>query len=145
MKTTLHVVCGLPASGKTTFGLELAKQEQAAFLDSDTATDLMIQAAHAAAGYDPHDRDSPRYKETYRTPVYETLFALAGENLRHISVVIAGPFTAEVQDSKEWRRCLEARFPAVKVCIHHLVITEKERLERMKKRGAHRDVSKLAD
>ena len=140
---TLHIVCGLPASGKTTFSRALAKQEQAALFDSDTATDLMIQAAHRAAGYDPHDRDSALYKATYREPVYETLFALAQDNLSHTDVIIAGPFTSEVRDLPAWQFTLEARFPGHPVHIHHLTISEEERLQRMQKRGALRDASKL--
>lgn len=141
---TLHIVCGLPASGKTTFSRALAKQEQAALFDSDTATDLMIQAAHRAAGYDPHDRDSPRYKATYREPVYETLFALAQDNLPHTTVIIAGPFTSEARDLPTWQSQLELRFPGHPIHIHHLTIPEEERLQRMKQRSALRDIAKLA-
>jgi len=142
MSHTLHIVCGLPASGKTTFGKALAKKEGATFLDSDTATDLMIQAAHKAAGLDPHDRDSPLYKQTYREPVYNTLFAIARENLAHIDVIIAGPFTAEVKDLPEWQKTLEQNFPAKEVVIHHLQIPEEERMRRMKERSAPRDRGK---
>ena len=103
----------------------------------------MIQAAHRAAGYDPHDRDSARYKETYRLPVYETLFALAEQNLLHTDVVLAGPFTSELQDRSRWHQVLESRFSSANVEIHHLEISEEERMERMQARGAARDVAKL--
>lgn len=141
--TTLHIVCGLPASGKTTFARELALRTQAALFDSDTATDLIIQAAHLAAGIDPHDRDSPTYKQTYREPVYETLFALAKENLPHTDVIIAGPFTAELKDKKTWVQHLENQFPNHLIQMHHLEISETDRLNRMKIRGELRDKAKL--
>ncbi|MGJ8672958.1 AAA family ATPase [Rubritalea sp.] len=139
---TLHVVCGLPAVGKTTYGLKLAKELGAAFLDSDTATDLMIQAAHRAAGLDPHDRDSALYKQTYREPVYETLFALALVNLVCLDVVIAGPFTREIEQQKQWESSLSERFYPHKVQIHHLTLADELRLAQMKQRGALRDVKK---
>lgn len=140
---TLHIVCGLPASGKTTFAKELAAETGAAFFDSDTATDLMIQAAHRAAGIDPHDRDSDVYKKTYREPVYETLFALADENLEHTDVIVAGPFTSELEDEAGWLERLELRFPNVKVRLNVMKISESLRMERMRGRGAKRDEVKL--
>ena len=139
---TLHVVCGLPASGKTTFSLELAKRTGAAFFDSDTATDLLIQAGHAAAGLNPHDRDSALYKKTYRLPVYETLFVLAEQNLRHTDVIIAGPFTTELKKKSLWEKELQSRFPTSLVTLHHISIAEKVRMDRMRQRGALRDKGK---
>ena len=141
---TLHLVCGLPATGKTFFARQLASETGAAYFDSDTATDLMIQAAHRAAGFDPHDRDSPHYKATYRQPVYATLFALAADNLPHTDVIIAGPFTSELQDIPAWQKSLEAQFSGNKVRIHHLTIPEELRLQRMRQRAAPRDRAKLS-
>jgi predicted kinase len=140
---TLHIVCGLPATGKTTFARELAHETGSALFDSDTATDLIIQAAHRAAGIDPHDRDSPSYKKTYREPVYETLFALASENLPHTDVIVAGPFTAELKDKESWLKILQQRFPDHVIQLHHLELPEDERIERMRERGALRDQTKL--
>jgi predicted kinase len=141
--TALHIVCGLPASGKTSFARELAGMTGSALFDSDTATDLIIQAAHRAAGLDPHDRDSLTYKQTYRDPVYETLFALAKENLPNTNVIIAGPFTAELKDKESWLQNLKQRFPDHTIHLHHLELPEQQRLERMKARGALRDQTKL--
>ena len=144
MAHALHIVCGLPASGKTTFATQLAKKINAALLDSDTATDLMVQAAHKAAGLDPHDRDSPLYKETYRLPVYETLFALAAANLPHTDVIIAGPFTTELKDLVAWETKLRTRFSPHPITIHHIRVDESIRLQQMKYRGAKRDKNKFS-
>ena len=84
----LHVVCGPPACGKTTYGRSLAVREGAAFFDSDTAAEPVVRAGLRAAGLSPDDRDSPRYKEIFREPVYEALYRLAEENLGHLPVVI---------------------------------------------------------
>ena len=142
---SLHIVCGLPASGKTTLARQLAADLGAALFDSDSVADLIIQAAHTAAGLDPHDRDSPLYKTTYRDPVYQTLFALAEENLKHTSVVIAGPFTQELKNQKQWQLQLEQRFPNHQVILHPLQIEESLRLERMSLRQALRDLAKLEE
>jgi len=140
---TLHIVCGLPASGKTTFSRSLAQQTHAALFDSDTTTDLIIQAAHKAANINPHDRDSSTYKETYREPVYETLFALATENLPHTDVIIAGPFTSELKNKDTWTKELQQRFPNDLIQLHHIQIPESLRLQRMEQRAAPRDKLKL--
>ncbi|MDB9741654.1 ATP-binding protein [Akkermansiaceae bacterium] len=139
---TLHIFCGLPASGKTTLARELCKRIGAAFFDSDTTTDLMIQAAHLAAGLDPHDRDTSVYKATYREAVYETLFALAEENLAHTDVVIAGPFTSELKNKGAWEKELQERFSTSLVILYPIIISEELRLKRMKERGALRDKGK---
>ena len=142
---TLYLVCGLPAVGKTSFSCQLAAELGAAFFDSDTVSDTLIQAAHAAAGLDPHDRDSPLYKQTYREPVYETLFALAEQNLAHTDVILAGPFSSELKDKDTWMAELKERFAGHEVVLHHLVISEDERRKRMLERGALRDRAKLGD
>ena len=142
---TLYIVCGLPASGKTTLAKQLAKKHNAAFFDSDTATDLIIQAAHKAAGINPHDRDSPLYKQTYREPVYDTLFALAQENLPHTNVIIAGPFTTELKNKTAWQQKLNRQFPNNQILLHHIQIPEKQRLSQMQKRNASRDQTKLGN
>ncbi len=139
----LHIVCGLPASGKTTFALQLSKKLGAAFFDSDTVTDRVIQAAHRAANLDPHDRDSPLYKQTYREAVYETLFDLASQNLNHVDVVIAGPFTSELLDREAWHNSLNQRY-CNKVRIYIQEVPEEIRKERMLLRAAPRDQSKIS-
>lgn len=138
----LHIVCGLPASGKTTYARQLSKKIGAAFFDSDTVTNKVIQAAHSAAGIDPNDRDSVCYKQTYRNVVYETLFDLAAQNLPHVDVVLAGPFTQELEDLNSWKGILHEKFGRC-VKIHHMEIPEQVRTERMRSRDAPRDVAKL--
>ncbi len=138
----LHLVCGPPAVGKTTYGLKLAKQLGACFLDSDQVTELLIQSGMKAAGLDPDDRDSDDYKAIYRRPVYETLFRLAEQNLALTSVVVAGPFTSEI-GNPNWKEELEVRFQQ-KVELHILHCEPKERKRRMKVRGEARDLAKLA-
>ncbi len=93
----LYIITGAPASGKTTFGYKLATEINACFLDSDQVTEGLIQASLTAMNRDPGDRDSDFYKQTFRDVVYETLLTLAEINIRNVPVVIAAPFTKEIQ------------------------------------------------
>ena len=139
----LHVVCGPPAGGKTWHARRLAGELGAALIDSDTATEGLVQAGLQAAGLSPDDRDSPLYKSHFREPVYEALFALAAENLPHVPVVIAGPFTREC-GLPDWPSQLEAHF-GVAVCVHFAWAEPVVRRARMVARGAARDRAKLED
>ncbi|HWI41140.1 MAG TPA: AAA family ATPase, partial [Verrucomicrobiae bacterium] len=112
------IVCGTPAAGKTTYGKELARKEHAVFLDIDTSTERLVRLALQLSRHDPDDRDSPYFKEHFREPVYEQLFDIARENLQHVSVVIAGPFTRELSDP-EWCGKLALRLGA-SVEVHYL-------------------------
>ena len=94
----LHVVCGAPGAGKTTFAKKLAKDLSAVLLDSDQVTQRLIMAGLQLAGMDVNDRDSPAYKKVYRDTVYETLWDVAVINGEHLPVVVAGPFTRECGD-----------------------------------------------
>ena len=137
----IHIVCGPPASGKSTYGRRLAERLGAVFLDSDEVCDRLVSAGLQLAGLPPGDRDSADYKSAYREPVYETLFDLAVEISRVSPVVIAGPFTAESQD-EDWPSQLRRRF-GQRVEISFLKIPEEQRRAQMIERAADRDQSKL--
>jgi predicted kinase len=138
---TLHIVAGLPASGKSTYGRALAKERRAAFLDIDSASEPIVRAGLSLAGQDPDDRDSAVFKNAFRSPIYDTLFQVARENLCAIDVVIAGPFTAELRDP-DWPAKLEAELSA-RVEIHYTSCDSETRRRRMIERGEARDASKL--
>ncbi len=139
----IHIVCGPPASGKTTYATELANELGAILLDSDQVTERLVKAGLILAGLDENDRDSPVYKAAYRDPVYETLFDLAVSHAARLPVVIAGPFTSESKDSK-WSASLKKRF-GQKVEIHRMNCSAEERRDRMIARAEPRDLAKLAD
>jgi hypothetical protein len=115
----------------------------AAFLDSDSATEAVVRAGLVAAGMSPDDRDSPAYKRYFREAVYEALFAMAEENLPQVPVVLAGPFTRESQEPG-WPERLTERF-GTEVQVHFVWAEPELRRERMVRRGAPRDLSKLED
>jgi len=140
---TLHIVMGPPAAGKTTYGKKLARKYGAAFLDIDTATELVVRAGLKLAQQNPDDRDSPLFKSTYREPIYDSLFAIAKDNLSHLDVVIVGPFTQEARDPN-WLDRLKKRLGA-DVRAYFVICDAATRRQRMIERGNPRDLAKLAD
>ncbi len=139
----LHLVCGPPGSGKSTYGAALAASLGAAFFDSDTATERLVRAGMSGLGLSPDDRDSPEYKTHFRAEVYATLFDLAKANLGHLPVVIAGPFTRESADPL-WPELLSAEF-ATRVEIHFVHAPPELRRTRLIARSEPRDLAKLAN
>lgn len=140
---TLHIIAGPPASGKTTYGKELAARLNAAFLDIDTATEPVVKAGLALAEQNPNDRDSPVFKKAFRIPIYDTLFQLALENLPHINVILVGPFTSELRNPN-WLDSLTQRLQAP-IELHYITCDPELRRLRMQQRNQARDASKLAD
>lgn len=139
----IHLVFGPPAAGKTTYARELAAQLGAVLLDSDEITERLIRAGLNLAGLNPDDRDSPAYKSTFREVVYETLFDLAKSHAARLPVVIAGPFTSEGGDA-EWPARLRERLGVLPE-FYFVWCKPDVRRERIKIRGATRDLPKLAD
>jgi len=140
---TAFIICGSPGAGKTTYGMLLSRKRQALFLDIDTVTERMVQAGLSMAGLDPDDRDSPLFKQTFRQPIYETLFDIARENLDWSDVVIAGPFTRELRNP-EWPAELSQSL-GHSVEIHYVHCPPDVRRERLARRGNPRDQGKLQD
>jgi predicted kinase len=143
MMTRAYLVCGSPGAGKTFYGKALAARLGAAFLDSDVATERLVQLALALAGHDPADRDSPFFKEHFRDAIYEQLFDIARDNLRHLDVVIAGPFTRELKDPDWCDRLAERLGSGVEV--HYVSCPPEIRRQRLAGRGDARDAAKLRD
>lgn len=138
----LHIVCGPPACGKTIYARQLAEELGAVLLDNDIATEPVVQAGMEAAGLSRDDRDSARYKEIFREPVYEALYQVAEANLGHLPVVIAGPFSGESKDP-QWPRVLQERFGR-EVEVHFVYCDPEVRRARMQERGEARDLAKLS-
>lgn len=137
------IVCGSPGAGKSTYGKQLAKKTGAVFLDIDTATQRLVQLALSQSAHSIDDRDSDYFKRTFRQPVYDQLFDIAKENLSHIDVVIAGPFTREIRDPN-WRRILEQLLDCP-VEIVYIYCNRHIRKERLIRRANPRDAAKLKD
>ena len=141
--STSIIVCGSPGSGKSTYAARLAAARRAVLLDIDTVTERLVRIALAQSGHSPDDRDSEYFKQTFREPIYDTLFDIARENLAFQDVVIVGPFTREIKD-RDWPSGLH-RLLDSSVEVHYVRCAPEIRRRRLEQRGNSRDRAKLED
>ncbi|MBK1879405.1 AAA family ATPase [Pelagicoccus mobilis] len=140
---TLYLVTGMPAVGKTTFAEQLASRLSACLVDIDSATESIVQAAMNRITGNPDDRDSDVFKETFRAPIYETLFTLARANLVHTDVVLTGPFTKELHNPN-WPAEVQVKVGrSCRVKCVFLHCSAELRKDRLEARGNPRDRAKL--
>ncbi len=137
------VVCGSPGSGKSSYGRQLSKDRGAVLLDIDSVTERLVRTGLSLAQRDPDDRDSDCFKETFRQPIYETLFDIARENLQWNDVVIVGPFTRELR-KPGWPSEL-SEILQCPVEVHYVYCSPEIRRERLSRRANPRDDAKLRD
>ena len=142
MYTTI-IVCGSPGSGKSTWAGKLAAARRATLLDIDTVTERLVRIALTQSGHSPDDRDSEYFKQTFREPIYDTLFDIARENLPFQDVVIVGPFTREIKD-RDWPSRLHELLGGP-VEVHYVQCAPDVRRHRLEHRGNARDRAKLDD
>lgn len=137
------LVSGPPGSGKSTVGSVIARQLKAALLDLDTATQSLT--AVVASVHGTADLDDPALAAATRAARYETIFALAEDNVAAgVDVVLVAPFTAERGDIAAWEaltgRLARAGASATLVWLR---ISAEEVVRRVGQRGADRDRAKL--
>lgn len=137
------IICGSPGAGKSTYAKRLSKERGASFLCIDTTTERLVRAGLQLACKDPDDRDSPLFKETFRQPIYKTLFDIARENLQWQDVVIEGPFTREIRNPN-WLSELGKDLKCL-VEVHYIYCPPEIRKDRLLRRGNPRDRMKLND
>lgn len=136
------LLSGPPAAGKTTVGRDLAHHLGAALLDLDTATAALVAVVARLVG--TVDLDDPALASVTRDARYETLVALAEENIRiGTSVVLVAPFTVERRDPAVWDR-LTARLrdAGAEPLLVWLRLDEAEVAARLRSRAAERDLAK---
>ena len=112
-------------------------------LDIDTVTERLVRLALVESGHSCDDRDSAYFKQTFREPVYETLFDIARENLPVKDVVVVGPFTREINDP-DWPVKLSMKL-GCPIEIHYVQCPPDVRKKRLASRGDARDQAKLED
>jgi predicted kinase len=138
------LISGAPATGKSTLAAALAPRLGAALLDLDVATGPLTRVVSDLIGV--ADLGDPRIARLTRGPRYDTLFALAEDNLRAgIPVVLVAPFTAE-RSADGWSAAagrLEAHAAGVVLVWLHL--PEHQLVERLRRRDAARDADKVRD
>jgi predicted kinase len=136
------LIGGAPATGKSTLAGALAPRLGAALLDLDVATGPLTSVVAGLLG--ATDLSAPELAARTRAPRYETLFALAAENLRAgLSVVLVAPFTAE-RTAAGWHATVDRLQPyadgPVLVWLH---LPPGELAGRLIRRAATRDRDKL--
>lgn len=146
MTRRLILIGGMPGSGKTYIGKELARGIDL-FVDKDTISRYFTERMLQLLGSHVDDRESEIYLENVRNLEYETMMKHALENLElGRSVICSAPFIREFGDS-QWLDdiSLEAELfdaEVIKIWIHVDPPTARERIIA---RGASRDSWKLAN
>jgi predicted kinase len=139
------LLTGWPGSGKSTVGRALARRLGAALVDQDTLTGPLVDVVADLVGV--HDLDDVRLAGPTRAARYEAVAAVAEENLRvGTPVVLVAPFSRERRDLHAWealeRRLRAAGGSPLLVWLH---LDPAAVVDRLRARGAPRDVPKLAD
>jgi predicted kinase len=126
-------------------GRALAARLGAALLDLDVATAPLTAVVAELVGQS--DLDGAELAGATRAARYETLFALAEDNLRvGRPVVLVAPFTTERQESEAWTRVADRLTAAGGApTLVWLRAGRELLLHRLRARGATRDRGKLAD
>ena len=139
------LVTGWPAAGKSTVARALARRLRAALIDQDTATAPLVAVVAELVGV--HDLTDPRLAGPTRRARYETVIALAEENLRAgTPVIVVAPFTQERRDLDAWN-ALDRRLRAAggRPLLVWLRVEAAAAMHRLRERGAARDAAKLSD
>ena len=139
------LLSGWPGSGKSTVGRALARRLGAALVDQDTVTGPLVSVVAGLVGVD--DLDDARLASPTRDARYETVGAVAEENLRvGLPVVLVAPFSRERRDLDAWQTLdLRLRAAGGLPLLVWLHLEPDVVVSRLRARGATRDVSKLAD
>lgn len=151
-RTGVTVVCGFPASGKTTAARFLAELVDAVIIDKDTFAPELEESVMVALTGDPYDRDSSAYTRVVHPHIYTALVRQALSVGHHAPVIIDAPFLSHVRTAadrgirlSELISASATRRPAPAVRTLWVAASTDQIRQRMEQRGAPRDASKLAD
>jgi shikimate kinase len=139
------LLTGWPAAGKSSVGRALARRLGAALVDQDTATAPLVAVVADLVGV--HDLDDERLAGPTRPARYETVAAIAEDNLRiGTPVVVVAPFTEERRNLVAWQ-ALEHRLRSAggSPVMVWLRLDPETAVQRLRTRGADRDLAKLSD
>ncbi|MCU1405463.1 MAG: hypothetical protein JWQ43_1766 [Glaciihabitans sp.] len=138
------VICGVPASGKTTFARDVAQELAWTILDLDTLTNPLFEHAGGEFLVDVPTAE-PSVRASINEIRYTCLFDTARENLAlGVNVILVAPFTSERMFSLAWDRLVSnLGVTPERVTLAWMDTPVGEVVNRMQQRGAARDLEKI--
>lgn len=148
MKKFVILLGGMPASGKTTVGRQLAKTLKIPFFDKDLLCDDFTNYIVSEKTY-PFDRDSDFYRKELRNMEYDVTLKQAYEHAKEdISSICISPFTSEFSQEGKLelieQKLKESNDEFALICIA-LTTNPEENKKRMQLRARKEDIDKLKD
>lgn len=143
------IICGFPASGKTTATRFLADLVNPVVLDKDTFVPQLEESVMSELNGNPFDRDSDLYRRVVAPNIYAALLSHAVRIGGRCPVLVDAPFLGHVQAAADNGVLLtdhiRAATTATDIEIRTVwVNTDTARIrDRMVDRGAERDQPKL--
>ncbi|MFD6391190.1 AAA family ATPase [Nocardia sp. NPDC060259] len=145
------IVCGFPASGKTTATSVLSRLLSAVVLDKDQFAPRLEESVMAELTGNPYDRDSELYRRVVSPHLYLALIQQAFTIAERCPVVVDAPFLGYIRTAAQRGIRLADYVRSVAdtsdIAIRTVwVDTDTDRIRgRMQRRGAERDEPKLSD
>ncbi|MFE4457833.1 AAA family ATPase [Nocardia tengchongensis] len=96
-RTGVTVVCGFPASGKSTAARYLADITNAVIIDKDAFAPDLEESIMAELTGNPFDRDSASYMRVVNPHIYSAFIHQAFVVANHVPVIVDAPFIGHVQ------------------------------------------------
>jgi predicted kinase len=151
-RSGVTIVCGFPASGKSTHAQRLATSAGALLIDKDTFAPDLEEAVMTELAGAPHDRDSATYMRVVNPHIYSAILHQALTAGQHVPVVVDAPFLGHLRTADERGMSLARHLAAITPVSAPPAIravwvsaTPDRIRSRMTRRGAARDLGKLAD
>ena len=142
----VFIVIGPAGSGKSSVSKALAAEFGTVFLDKDVVCGPLTEALLEIAGTDPAGRDdNPVYQDRVMDLEYQTLLAIAGDNLRlGRSVVLDVPFGRYLPDADFLTANAGAHaWPDAEWIVVRVAVDGESVRRRVEARGLSRDRWKL--
>ncbi|QBS40409.1 AAA family ATPase [Nocardia sp. CS682] len=145
------IICGFPASGKSSAARYLARHADAVILDKDAFAPALEESVMTELIGNPYDRDSETYMRVVNPHIYSALVTEALTIGQRIPVLVDAPFIGYIRTAAEKQISLAdyvksvSNFSPPSVQTVWVSAVPDRIRERMESRGAARDASKLAD
>ncbi len=146
------VICGFPASGKSSAARFLAARTGAVVLDKDRLAPMLEESIMSRLTGDPFDRDSDTYREVVAPGIYDSLIRSGLTVAQRHPVILDAPFLSTLRAAADAGQSLgfflrdhagaEASVPVVTIWIDS---SAEQIKRRMITRNSARDAPKLTD